>query len=133
MILLDTHALLWFSAEDDALGRRSRALARQALTNDRLHVSAISFWEISMLTVKGRLEGLDSPAEQRLKILSSGIHEVPLTGDVALLAAELDGLHGDPADRFILATAISHDATLLTADKALLRWRHSVKRQDAAK
>ncbi|MBX9846825.1 MAG: type II toxin-antitoxin system VapC family toxin [Xanthobacteraceae bacterium] len=133
MILLDTHALLWFSAEDDALGKRSTAVAREALTSDRLHVSAVSFWEIAMLTVKGRLEGLDTPAEQRLRILSSGIREVPLTGDIALLAGGLDGLHGDPADRFIVATAICHEATLVTADSRLLRWRHPVKRQDAAK
>jgi PIN domain nuclease of toxin-antitoxin system len=132
-MLLDTHALLWFSAEDASLGKRSRALAREALANDQLHVSAISFWEIAMLTAKGRLESIDSTAEQRLMILSTGVRELPLTGDIALLAAELDYLHRDPADRFILATAISHGTTLMTADKALLRWRHPLNRQDAAK
>jgi hypothetical protein len=40
-------------------------------------------------------------------------------------------LHGDPADRFITATAIAHDATLITADHRLLRWRGKVKRQHA--
>jgi PIN domain nuclease of toxin-antitoxin system len=42
-------------------------------------------------------------------------------------------LHGDPADRLIVATAIVHGATLMTADRALLRWRHPLPRQDASK
>jgi PIN domain nuclease of toxin-antitoxin system len=52
--------------------------------------------------------------------------------EIALLVAgELDTLHGDPADRFIAATAIVHDATLVTADEKLLRWRHPLRRQNA--
>ena len=133
MILLDTHAVLWFTAEDEALGKQSMALARRALAEDRLYVSAISFWEIAMLTAKGRLQAIDSPVELRLRILSSGIREAALTGDIALLAVGLKSLHGDPADRFIAATAIAHDAILMTADRLLLTWRHKVKRQNAAK
>lgn len=133
MILLDTHAAIWFTAGDEALGKQSEALARQALVEDRLVVSAISFWEIAMLTAKRRLESIDNPADQRTKILSAGIHELSLTGDIALLAVELQNLHGDPADRFIAATAIAHGATLMTADKRLLNWRHKVKRQNASK
>jgi PIN domain nuclease of toxin-antitoxin system len=52
---------------------------------------------------------------------------------VALLAGELKSLHSDPADRFITATAIAHDATLITADDRLLRWRGKMKWQDARK
>ena len=134
MILLDTHAAIWFSAASPALGKQSEALARQALAEDRLVVSAITFWEIAMLTAKRRLESTEPPAEQRSRILSGGIIEIPLTGDVALLAVQLTDLPGDPADRFIAATAIAHGATLLTADKRLLDWRHkTMKRQNASK
>jgi PIN domain nuclease of toxin-antitoxin system len=59
--------------------------------------------------------------------------ELALTGDSAVLSVELSGLHPDPADRFIAATAIEHGGILMTADKPLLHWRHSLKRQDAAK
>jgi PIN domain nuclease of toxin-antitoxin system len=52
-------------------------------------------------------------------------------GEIAILAAELTGLNGDPADRIIAATAIANDATLVTADENLLRWRHRLKRQNA--
>jgi PIN domain nuclease of toxin-antitoxin system len=133
VILLDTHAAIWFVTNDTALGRQSRAIATQALSEDRLAISAISFWEIALLIAKGRLRALRSPVEQRAKILSSGISELPLTGDIALLAAELENLHADPADRFIAATAIAHDAALMTADDRLLRWRHKIKRQNAAR
>jgi PIN domain nuclease of toxin-antitoxin system len=84
-----------------------------------------------MLIARGRLRALQSAGEQRAKLLTAGIRELPVTGDIAILAAELEGLHGDPADRIIAATAIAHDAMLMTADDKLLRWRHRLKRQHA--
>jgi PIN domain nuclease of toxin-antitoxin system len=134
VILLDTHAAIWFTAADRALGKQSEGLARKALADDRLAVSAITFWEIAMLTTKRRLESVESPAEQRNMILAAGIIELPITGAIALLSVELDDLHADPADRFIAATAIAHEATLMTADRRLLKWRNrTMKRQNASK
>src|SRR5688500_13663632 len=51
------------------------------------------------------------------------------SSDPAILAGELEGLNGDPADRIIAATAIAHGAALMTADANLLRWRHRLKRR----
>ena len=130
MILLDTHAAIWL-ALDEGLGKQSQRIADKALADDRLAISAISFWELAMLITKRRLRALKSAGEQRAKLLSAGIRELPLTGEIAILAAELENLHADPADRIIAATAIAHDATLMTADGNLLRWRHRLKRQDA--
>jgi PIN domain nuclease of toxin-antitoxin system len=132
VILLDTHVAVWITNEDPALGKQSRAYIEQALEHDVVAVSAISFWELAMLVAKGRLGAATSPAQHRANILTSNIQEIPLTGDVGILAAGLD-LHGDPADRLIVATAIANDATLMTADRALLRWRHKLPRQDATK
>jgi PIN domain nuclease of toxin-antitoxin system len=131
MILLDTHAAIWFTTDDAALGKQSRSVLDAALLEDRLAMSAISFWELAMLIKKQRLQARRTPSEQRTKILTAGIHELPLTGDIALLAVELENLHADPADRFIAATAILHEATLVTADERLLAWRHKLKRQNA--
>ena len=64
-------------------------------------------------------------------MLSEGATELPLTGEIAILAGEIEGLHGDPADRFIVATAIAHDAMLVTADDRLLQWRHGLRRHNA--
>jgi PIN domain nuclease of toxin-antitoxin system len=133
VIVLDTHAAIWFTTNDSALGKRSLAMAEEALSKDQLAVSAISFWEIAMLIAKGRLTARDPAAEQRSLILAAGIRELALTGDVAVMAVALENLHNGPSDRFIVATAIAHDAMLMTADKALLRWRHPLKRQDASK
>jgi PIN domain nuclease of toxin-antitoxin system len=130
VILLDTQAAIWFVI-DKGLGRRSQKIADKALADDHLAISTFSFWELAMLIVKGRLRSRKSASEQRAQLLGSGLRELPVTGDIAILAAELSGLNGDPADRIIAATAIVHDATLMTSDANLLRWRHSLKRQDA--
>jgi PIN domain nuclease of toxin-antitoxin system len=132
VILLDTHVALWI-ATNTALGKQSRALVEQALAEDGLAISAISFWEISLLITKKRFKTSKTAAALRAELLDTGIVELPLIGSIAILAVQLQNLHGDPADRFIAATAIAHDATLMTADARLLRWRHAVRRQNAAK
>lgn len=72
-----------------------------------------------------------SATDLRELLLGAGIREFPVNGDIAILAVGLSGLHGDPADRFIAASAIRHDATLVTADTRLLAWEHALRRQDA--
>ena len=133
MILLDTHAAIWLITENAVLGPRSRRMIHSAVADGVLFVSAITFWEIALLGSRRRLRPSRSPAEQRATVLNSGVHELPLTGEIAIRAVELDNLPGDPADRFIVATAIAHGATLMTADEALLNWQHAVRRADASK
>ncbi len=131
MILLDTHAAIWILRNDAALGKKARDVAGAAADDGQLAISAISFWEIALLIAKGRLRSLDDPSETRALMIRAGIQEIPLTGEIAILAVQLDALHGDPADRFIAATAITHDATLMTADETLLNWRSKVRRLNA--
>jgi PIN domain nuclease of toxin-antitoxin system len=131
VILLDTHAAVWILRNDAALGKRARLAAVAALERGELAVSAISFWEIALLIAKGRLRSLDDPSETRRLMMRAGIHEIALTGEIAILAVQLDLGHGDPADRFIAATALAHEATLMTADATLLNWRTKIKRLDA--
>jgi PIN domain nuclease of toxin-antitoxin system len=131
VILLDTQAAVWVALDDRALGKRTRGMVEKAAKDGDLTISAISFWEIALLIAKRRMRRPDSVRELRLQLLSQGTAELPLTGEIGIAAAELDSLHGDPADRFIAATAIAHDATLITADEKLLRWRHPLRRQNA--
>jgi PIN domain nuclease of toxin-antitoxin system len=133
VILLDTHAALWLANNDPALGRQSLSIALEARDAGQLSVSAISFWEIALLAAKGRLRMHRPVFELRRDLLETGILEVALTGDIAVLSVDLEAIHGDPADRFIVATAVMHDATLITADRALLRWKSKLPRQNAAK
>jgi PIN domain nuclease of toxin-antitoxin system len=133
VILLDTHAAVWLASDDPALGEKSRSIALAARAENQLAISAITFWEIALLVTRTRLQLNCPPAQLRAELLDTGVLELPLTGEMALLAVELKNLHGDPADRFITATAMAHDATLITADDRLLRWRGKVKRQHANK
>ena len=96
MILLDTHAAVWLASDDPALGQRSCSIALAARSQNQLAICAISFWEIALLIAKHRLEMHRRPAELRAELLDTGVIELALTGDIALLAVELKNLHGDP-------------------------------------
>ena len=102
MILLDTHAAVWL-AIDEGLGKQSQRIADKALADDRLALSAFSFWELGLLIAKRRLRAAKSAGELRAKLLGAGIRELPLSGEIAIVAAELEGLDGDPADHIIAA------------------------------
>lgn len=131
-LILDTHALLWLLHDDAKLGKKAAATAQKALEHEKLAVSAISFWEIGMLAAKGRLEFELPLKEWRVEVLRLGIQEWPVTGEIGVLANELTGLHGDPADRLIAATALTYRAGLLTADRDILTWKNKMlKRLDA--
>jgi PIN domain nuclease of toxin-antitoxin system len=75
----------------------------------------------------------DVPLEEwRESVLGQGLYEIPLDGATALRAGTLaDGLHGDPGDRMIVATALMHGCTLVTADQDLLSWPGMLERVDA--
>ena len=131
MIVLDTHVLLWAASDDRKLGRKTRTMIDRRWANGELALPAIVFWEVGLLEARGRLSLSTPVREWRNAVLAAGAVELPLDGNVALRAVDLAGLHDDPADRFIVATALAHEATLVTADGRLLEWRHSLERQDA--
>lgn len=131
MIVLDTHALLWMDADDPALGPQARARIAQAWRHARVAVSAISFWECALLVQRGRISLPVAVDVWRAELIAAGLAEIPLDGRIGLLAAGFDGLHRDPADRFIAATAMVRGATLLTADERLLAWTADLPRLDA--
>ena len=131
LILLDTHVLVWLVNGDTRLGARAKRTIESRFAAARVAVSPISYWELALLAQEGRI-ALQRPVDaMRDELLESGFAEAPLDGDVAIEAARLQGLHGDPADRFIVATASRAGATLLTADARILEWDGSLRRQDA--
>ena len=131
MILLDTHVLLWVDVDDPILGKSTRRLIAQAWEAGELAISAMSFWECAMLHLRQRIVLPKSPLAWRADLLSAGLVELPVDGQISILATELEPLHKDPADRFIAASAIAYVATLVTADERLLKWKHALKRQNA--
>ena len=130
MILLDTHVLLWTRFGYGRLGRRARGAVERALRNGNAAISSITFWEMGLLRQKGRLEMQGDIAAWRDELLRDGLVEIPVDGAIATRAGLLPNLHGDPADRLILATALGGHQ-LITADARLLEWPGAVARLDA--
>ena len=131
MILLDTHTLIWLDAGLNKLGSKAREHLDTAVQDDRLAVSAISFWQTGMLVNRGRLRLSIDLLQWRAELLAGGLQEFPITGTVGIQATSLENFHGDPADRLIVATAIQESALLATADEAILKWNGPIRCLDA--
>ena len=123
-VLLDTHALVWLLSGNSRLGPRAREAIERAAQVNNLVVSAITPWEIAMLTGKGRLVLNRDVGEWISEALAKpGLRLAPLTPEIAVASTRMPGeLHGDPADRIIAATARHHGAFLLTDDLLLLEY-----------
>lgn len=130
MILLDTNVLLRMTVADRKIGERSRHLIDEAIHDDGVGVPAIVFLEAARLHWDERVN-LGMPPEAWRKVhLRRGVLEVPLTGDIAIQAADLyarQGFHRDPGDQIIVATAISSRSTLATTDHNILDWAARTK------
>jgi len=122
MLLLDTHVLVYLVEGTPRLGTKALQAINQALAAGQLAVASISFWEIAMLVGKGRLDIRMELDVWRLELLHNGLLDMPLESSTALKAGQLQDFHGDPADRMIVATALEHAATLVTADPKILGW-----------
>jgi PIN domain nuclease of toxin-antitoxin system len=124
-LLLDTHIWLWY-AEGVAARLRpaSVKILDEARKSDGLFVSAISVWEIGAQIAKGRIQ-LSIPFRDWVaKALDvPGIHLTPLDAVTAAESTLLPGeAHGDPADRFLIATARTHGVALATRDEQIIKY-----------
>jgi PIN domain nuclease of toxin-antitoxin system len=123
-ILLDTHTWIWSQESPEKLGSNAHnALADE---DNGLFVSPISSLEIARLAWGGRLTlagRLQTWIAESIQALLADT--VPLTHDIALAAYDLPGeFHRDPADRMLVATAVVHDLTLMSADERILAYPH---------
>lgn len=114
--LLDTHIWLWGMLEPNRIGPKTLLELRNSA--NEIWLSPISIWEALLLNAKGKIY-LSLDLVEWLAESTAGTREAPLTHEIALLAQQLP-LHGDPADRFLAATAKFLDLTLVTADERLL-------------
>jgi len=130
-MILDTHVLLWMDGDDPSLGQQARHEIKLAWPAGQIAVSAISFWEVAMLAERKRIALPMPVAHWREDWLQAGLVEIPIDGRIALLACQLERLHRDPADRFIVATAITRGTSLMTADTGILEWKGDLARSDA--
>jgi PIN domain nuclease of toxin-antitoxin system len=114
VVIVDTHAALWFLAEDGRLSSMARSLIEDAGVERRL--SAISVWEVAVKRRVGKLRV--SPDFHHL-LYEQGLHSLPVTEAYAREIAELPLHHRDPFDRMLVAQARVEGSSLLSADQRL--------------
>ncbi|MFI5309102.1 MAG: type II toxin-antitoxin system VapC family toxin [Polyangiales bacterium] len=119
-LLLDTHIWVWSLLDPSRLSAR----VRRALQNEsnELWLSPISTWEVLVLAEKGRLSvEPDAARWVRRAWDAAPFHEATLNREVAIESRRIALSHEDPADRFLAATAVVYELTLVTADARLRR------------
>jgi len=119
VILLDTHAWIWWESDPHLLSRTAERTIREA---DGIGVSAISCWEVAMAAAKGRIELDRDPLDWIEQALSRPrVSLLSLTPAIAVRSTRLGrSFHGDPADRLIVATALLESARIITKDRKIL-------------
>lgn len=113
-LLLDTHVLLWWLADDPTLG----AEARTGISDPEsaVYVSAATVWEISIKRALGKLE---APSDLLRQIESHRFGPLAITASHAQAAGALPRHHDDPFDRMLVAQAMIENLTLLSRDSRI--------------
>ncbi len=127
-LLLDTHVWLWYA---EGVTERLRPVGVKKLDAARrsggLIVSAISVWEIGMHAARGRIQ-LSVPLRDWVErsLAAPGIAFQPVDAAVAAESTLLPGEpQGDPADRFLIATARILGVALATRDEQIVKYAKS--------
>jgi PIN domain nuclease of toxin-antitoxin system len=121
VLVLDTHAFIWWVAESRKLSSRARREIRGAR---EIGVPGVCCWETAMLVSAGRLK-LDRDIRDWVRdaLGLPKVKWIDLSPDIAVTAGLIArSFHGDPLDRLIVATALELRAPLVTADHRLAGW-----------
>lgn len=118
MIVLDTHAWLWWTGDDPRLSAAARSAIER---HGEVGIPTIAIWEAATLARIGRiLLDPDVTTWIRRALAADGAAELALTAEIATTAGSLARpFPGDPADRIIYATATAHRTRLVTADRRI--------------
>lgn len=126
MILLDTHALIWWREDDARLSPRAQTAIRREEQSGMIAISSFSFWEIALLVKRNRLK-LSCSVSRWIRVLEAlrCTLFISVDNDIAVASVELPaGLHQDPADRIIVATAMVKNIPLVTIDQKIRAYPH---------
>lgn len=116
-ILLDTCALIWLAAGASDLSKEALRRIDNAFV---VYVSPISLWEIARKVVKGTLKlPLDPQIWFDRARVRHNLTILPLSETIMFRAATLPEIHRDPADRFIVASAMLNSLAIATADRII--------------
>ncbi len=116
--LLDTHIWIWAVSKPDKLSEEIKIISKD--DSNELFISSISVWEFIVLVEKGKIiisKSIDEWIEEAL--IQSNIKIIPIDMEIAIKSRKVNLSHQDPADRFIAATALVNQLTLITSDSKL--------------
>jgi len=117
VIVLDTHAWIWWVSDPTKLSQKARTAITDATTRG---ICPISCWELATKVTQGKLTlDRDVRVWMRQALALPGVTLVTLSTDIAITAGQLGqyGFHGDPADRLIVSSTLQHGAELVTKDR----------------
>ena len=128
MIVLDTHALVWWVSDDDQLSSKAVKAIKKELDDEvgEIIVSSISTWEIALLVEKKRLK-LTMDVDEWIQTISmiDKVKFIPVDNQIAIQSVRLPGeFHPDPADRLITALARHLSAALITSDRKIRNYQY---------
>ncbi len=127
MIVLDTHVWVWFVSNPERLSEKAAQAIHGAMEKRAIYISSISAWEVALLVAKKRLK-------LKMDVIDwiSNCEKLPFfrflpvdNGIVVRSVTLPKPLHKDPADRLIIATAITLGAPVVTQDEKLLNYPHA--------
>lgn len=126
MILLDTHAWIWWVSDQKKLSKKALEVVNSAMTENKIFISTISSWEIAMLVKSQRLE-ISLPIAEWIRTCERlpFFRFIPLSNDICLQSVNLPGkFHKDPADRLIVSTALKSNLKIVTKDKKIQNYSY---------
>ncbi len=126
MILLDTHAWVWFISNPEKLSKKAEKSIKKAAKENEILISSISAWEVALLVSKKRLElTMDVSDWISSSEKLSFIRFIPIDNGIAVRSVYLpQPLHNDPADRIIISTSMKYGAPIITMDEKILNFPH---------
>jgi len=115
-LLLDSHVLLWFLADDKKLSKTVRDLIE--MDTNGVHCSIASLWEIAIKRGTGKLAAPNlEPA-----LSAYGFNILPVTTRHTEAVVDLPRFHGDPFDRMLVVQAKLEGLILVSADQNIRRY-----------
>ncbi len=119
MIVVDTHAVIWLTQEQDMLSAAALAVLIEGRRDGRLAIADITLREIAFQLARRRV-AVNTSFEEYLRFIESLFRILPINGQIADRSTRFSpSFPRDPADRLIAATALVYDARLVTKNELI--------------